>query len=288
MDYFLKIIKTSRPFFWFSHFTLFIFGGLQSHTFHFNSFQFILGALILSLPFSLFVYAINDYYDLKTDLLNPRKGTIFGEKHDVSSFKDVKMWGFFGLAVSLLLASFMGIPALITMIVLSLILYSYSALPLRLKSVPIMDALAGGGLYSYLIMVIGYFAFAGNEIEIGKIVQPPFILFALFGLASQLTGSLIDEEPDKKDNINTSVVLFGAKKIVSVCLVILLTCLYLARNNWLFVCFISIFIASCIFSYSKKWRRNFVLQTWGGAYFPIGFFAITILLYFINPNLLRF
>ncbi len=287
MGYFLKLVRTSRPIFWFSHFTLFIYGGLQSNSFHLNSFKFILGVLILSLPFSLFIYAINDYYDIKTDLFNPRKGTIFGEKHDAVNVKALRIWGFTGLAFSLILAGFLGMYVLIMMIVLSLILYSYSALPLRFKSVPIIDALTGGGLYSYLLMVIGYFAFAGSGAKIINIFLAPFILFFLFGLASQLTGSLIDEKPDRKDNINTSVVFFGANKIVSLCLVILLTCLYLAQSNWLFAGFISIFIVSCIFSYSVKWRRNFFLQTLGGAYFPLAFFAITILLYLIDPGLLK-
>lgn len=243
--------------------------------------------LVLSLPFSLFVYAINDYYDLKTDLLNPRKGTIFGEKHDASTIRDLRAWGLVGSIASLIMAYFINMPALLTMTILSLILYSYSAFPLRLKSIPIIDAIAGGGLYSYLIMVFGYFTFAGSQAQINHIFLPTFILFALFGLASQFTGSLIDEVPDRKANINTSVVFFGAGKIVSICLIILFVCLYLARNNWLFVSFISLFIISCLFSYSKKWRRNFFLQALGGAYFPPAFFLVTMLLYFIAPNLLK-
>lgn len=277
---------TSRPLLWFTHFTLFTYGGLQSNAFHLNSLQFILGLLILSLPFSLFIYAINDYYDLKTDLLNPRKGGIFGEKHGILTIKYLKIWGFTGLAISLILAIFLGIHALIVMIILSLILYSYSALPLRFKSIPVIDTLTGGGLYSYLIVAIGYFAFAGSEAQVIDILKPPFIFFGLFGLAGHLMGAVLDVEPDRKNNARTSVVIFGINKIVSFCIVVLLICLYLARNNWLFVFFMSVAIVICCFYYSAKWRGSLLLPTLV-AYLSLVFFAITILLYFISPNLLK-
>ena len=287
MDYLLKIVKTSRPLIWVNHFTFFTYGGLQVHNFHLNSFQFTLGLLIFSLPFSLFIYAINDYYDLKTDLLNPRKGAIFGEKHDVSSLKYLKTWGFAGLAVSLILAGFMGIAVLITMIMLSILLYLYSAFPLRLKSVPVLDTLVGGALYSYLIVVIGYLAFAGNQAQFADILKPPFIFFGLFGLGVHLFGAVVDIDPDRKDNIRTSAVFFGINKIVSFCIVVFLICLYLARSSSLFLFFVSISILISCFYYSAKWRKNIFLLTLI-AYLSLVFFAITILLYFISPSLLRF
>lgn len=287
MDYFLKIIKTSRPLIWVNHFTFFIYGGLQDASFHFNSFQFILGLLIFSLPFSLFIYAINDYYDLKTDLLNPRKGTFFGEKHDPSGLKDLRIWGFAGLAVSLILAIFMGMSALITMIILSILLYSYSALPLRLKSVPVLDTLSGGYLYAYLVVVIGYFSSAGGQAQFIDILKPPFIFFGLFGLAIHLFGAVVDIGPDREDNIKTSAVFFGVNKIVTFCIIIFLICLYLARSSWFFVFFMSFAIVISCFYYSEKWRRSLFFPNLV-AYMSLVFLAITILLYLINPNLLRF
>lgn len=286
VDYLLKLSMTSRPLLWFTHFILFTYGGLQSNAFHLNSLQFILGLLILSLPFSLFIYAINDYYDLKTDLLNSRKGGIFGEKHDASSLKGLRVWGFAGLALSLALTSFLGMDVLLIVIFLSLILYSYSALPLRFKSIPIIDALTGGGLYAYLIVVIGYFAFAGSEAQFADIFKPPFIFFGLFGLAGHLMGAVLDVEPDRRANIGTSAVVFGINKIVSFCIVVFLICLYLARSNWLFVFFMSVSIVICSFYYSAKWRRSLFLPTLI-AYLSLVFFAITIFLYFIAPGLLR-
>lgn len=286
MNYFLKLVRTSRPLLWFTHFTLFIYGGIQGYNLNLNSFQFILGLLIFSLPFSLFIYAINDYYDLKTDLLNPRKGAIFGEKHDILTIRCLKIWGFAGLAISLILSIFLGMFVLFVMIILSLILYSYSALPLRFKSVPVIDALTGGGLYSFLIVVIGYFAFAKDQAQFVDILKPPFIFFGLFGLSGHLMGTVLDVKPDRKDNVRTSAVFFGVNKIVSFCIVIFLICLYLVWSSWLFVFFMSVSIAICSFYYSAKWRRSLFLPTLV-AYLSLAFFVITILLYFISPNLLR-
>jgi len=287
VNYFLKLIRTSRPLLWFTHFTLFTYGGLQSHSFQLNSFQFIWGLLIFSLPFSLFVYAINDYYDLRTDLLNSRKGTIFGEKHKGWTIKNLRIWGFAGLVITLILTQFMSIYVSITMLILCCILYAYSALPLRLKSVPIIDAFVGGFLYSYLITIIGYFFFVENEGGAISVFKSQFIFFGLFGLAGHLMGAVLDEEPDRKDNIRTSVVSFGINRVITFCLVILLISLYLARGSLLFIFFMSISIAICSLCYSDKWRKSFFSQKFV-AYLSLIFFAITIILYFVKPTLLRF
>lgn len=280
-------MRTSRPLLWFTHFTLFIYGGLQSNIFHLNSFQFILGLLIFSLPFSLFIYAINDYYDLKTDLLNPRKGAIFGEKHGVLAIKDLKIWGLIGLLVSLILAIFLGTPVLVIFIMLSFVLYFYSALPLRFKSIPILDTLTGGGLYCYLIALLGYFTFAKDQAQILDIFKPQFFFFALFGLAGHLMGAVVDVAPDRKSNVRTSAVFFGINKTVTFCIISFLVCLYLARRNLLLMFFMAVAITICSFYYSEKWRENLFLPNLV-AYLSLIFFAITILLYFLSPNLLKF
>jgi len=287
MDYLLKIVKTSRPLIWVSHFTFFFYGGFQAQNFQINSFQFILGLLTFSLPFSLFIYAINDYYDLKTDLLNPRKGTIFGEKHNASNLKYLKPWGFAGLTATLILASFMGINVVIATFALSIMLYLYSAFPLRLKSIPILDTLVGGALYSYSIVTIGYLAFAGNQAQFIDLIKPTFIFFGLIGIAGHLFGTVADINPDRKDNIKTSAVFFGVNKVLSFCILVFLICMYVARNNWLFVIFMLISILICCFYYYEKWRRSLFLPNLV-AYLSLVFFAVTILLYFIHPSLLRF
>ena len=287
MNYLAKLIKTSRPLFWFTHFTLLIFGGLQSQTFHLGNFPFALSLIIFSLPLSLYVYVINDSYDLDTDLLNPRKGTIFGNKHDRPAINNLKICGFIGLAVSLLLAGLIGSLSIVAIIILSIAAYLYSAPPIRLKSIPVIDAIVGGGLYFYTVMVVGYLASAGNIAKIADIFLRPFILVALLGLFGQLMGSVLDVEPDKKSGIRTSAVFFGTGKVISFCLLVLFSCLYLVRNNWVFMLFIAALIAICPFAYSAKWRQNFLLQVFGGAFIPLAFFITTIILYIANPNLLR-
>ena len=287
MGYVSKIIKTSRPLLWFTHFTLLIYGGIQSSSFSFYKPQFILSILVFSLPFSLFIYAINDFYDLKSDLINPRKGTIFGEKHSDETTKYLQAWGYVGLGLTLLAAYFIGLSVLVVVALLSILLFFYSSSNLHLKSVPIVDAIVGGGLYFYLTMVAGYFVFEGNQLTVASILLPPFILVALIGIVGQLMGTVLDEEPDRKSRINTAAVFFGSNRIISLCLLILLFCLYLSRNNWIFVSFISVLLATCTLGYLPKWRQSFLLQIIGGAFLPLTFFVALVVLYVVNPNLLK-
>lgn len=240
MSYLLKVIKTSRPLFWFTHFTLLIYGGLQTSSFHLNSVPFFVEILIFSLPFSLFVFAINDYYDEKTDQLNLRKASIFGEKHDKRVLKNLIKWGISGLLVSLFLVSFLGLAPLFILIILSFLLYFYSAKPIRFKSIPIMDAITGGGLYFYLTALFGYLIFAQNRENL-NLINTPLLLFAFLGIVGQLMGTVLDQEPDQKDNIETSAVFFGINKVISFCLMILLVCLYLVRTNFIILSFLTLF-----------------------------------------------
>ncbi len=287
MGYVSKIIRTSRPLFWFTHFTLLIFGGLQSTSFSFYKPQLILIILVFSLPFSLFIYAINDFYDLKSDLLNPRKGTIFGERHSNKTAKYLQTWGYTGLVVSLLAAYFISPMVLTLLVLLSVLLFFYSSATPHFKSIPLVDAVVGGGLYFYLTMVVGYFVFEGNQANVVSTLVPAFMLVALVGLAGHLMGTVLDEEPDRKAETNTSAVFFGVNKVTLLCQLILIFCLYLSRNNWIFLLFISAFITICTLGYSPKYRDNFLLQLIGGAFIPLTFFIALLILYVVNPNLLK-
>ncbi len=286
MTYFIKLVKTSRPLLWFGHFTLLIYGALANGSFRFVSVRFFVLLLLFSLPYSLFIYAINDYYDLKTDFLNARKGGVFGEKHNKKEVGQLLRWGWGGLVCSLLVGSWLGVKVLIVFIILSAVLYSYSARPIRLKSVPVLDMIFGGALYTYLIMVIGYFTFLSNN-NIYLIFTSPFVLFALLGLVLQAMGTVLDVVPDSKDNIQTSAIFFGVNIVTTFCLLILGIGMFLARHNILFVFFIGVLMGFCSLAYSKKLRESYVVQSLGGAMLPLIFFIFTIILYFINPAWLR-
>lgn len=230
---------------------------------------------------------MNDFYDYKSDLHNPRKGTVFGEKHDNLMVKPLRLWGFAGLFISLVIALFVSYFAVLVIIILSVIPYLYSAFPLRLKSVPIIDSLLGGALYFYLIAVAGYFIFYNQGLDLSKVIKPAFILVALVGLVGHLMGTVLDEESDRKDGTNTSAVFFGAVKVISMCILVLLICLYLARFNWVFVSFLSALMVVCFLGYLKKLRHNRPLQLFGAAFIPIAFFVTTIVLLIFNQNLLK-
>jgi len=287
MKLFPKMLKTSRPLFWFSHFISLFYGALQAQHSNIFGFPLLFSFLIFSLPYSIFIYAINDYYDLKSDSINPRKATIFGERHDDKSIKYLKVWGFSGLTISILLSFLLSINVVILMITLSIILYFYSSPPIHLKSVPIADAIFGGALYSYIISVIGYVVVAGLPNSLLTFISAPFLLFSLLGLFGHLMGAVLDEKPDRKSNITTSPIFFGSTSVITFCILLLFICLFISRHNPLFLIAISMTIVICFLGYSSKWRESPFLQALGGGILPVGFFYLSLLVYFLNPNWLK-
>ena len=78
MKNFLVLLKTSRPIGWIIAPLVFLVG--LSYSGADLSFLPILQMLLLSFPYCLFVYGINDVYDYESDKLNPRKKFIEGVK----------------------------------------------------------------------------------------------------------------------------------------------------------------------------------------------------------------
>jgi len=67
---------------------------------------FILRVLLLSFPFCIDGYGLNDIYDYESDKLNPRKGLIEGIKSEPKYYSFVKNVSFFVILL-LLLTSFL-------------------------------------------------------------------------------------------------------------------------------------------------------------------------------------
>ena len=77
-DKLILLLKTSRPIFWIVQplvflISLFISGAALSSL-------SIIQLILLSFPYCIFLYGINDVYDYESDKLNPRKGLVEGIK----------------------------------------------------------------------------------------------------------------------------------------------------------------------------------------------------------------
>lgn len=113
--------------------------------------------LLLSFPFALFLYGINDVNDIESDKLNPRK-TILGENIWEKGMASLVLKLSFVIASMLLVSSLLtlNIWNLIGMILLLFFAYQYSAPPLRLKEKPPLDSFSNGVIYYYAPLLLGF------------------------------------------------------------------------------------------------------------------------------------
>lgn len=161
-------------------------------------------------PANVFLYGVNDYWDMETDLLNPKKD----EKEHRVVFEEKKRLAKILQAValfSLLLVSFMqSMGERLIFIFFMFLSHQYSAKPLRFKECPILDS-ASNVLY-ILPGVFAYYWVTGQ-------LPPGVILLAgfLHTYAMHLFSAIPDIEYDKETGITTTAVLLGRKVSLILC-----------------------------------------------------------------------
>lgn len=234
----MKIIRTSRPLYWLVHSSLFITGAVASGRFSYTDKRFVLAALLLTLPFSLFVYAINDYYDRESDRNNPRKGGAFGERHDEESARRLRAYGFFGLCVTLAGFALLDIRLFVPVLSLSAVLYYYSTPPVRLKSVPALDALSGGGVYTLALAIFGFLLFDGKLEPSLYAIPTSFSAAFVLGVVFHLMAAAVDEVPDREQGTLTSAVYFGAPSVILFCALLLAVSAAVSRSTFFSALFV--------------------------------------------------
>ncbi len=199
------LLKTSRPLLWCIPMFLFLVGLTYSGgSVDYRAFIFL---FILSFPYNLFVYGVNDVYDYASDRLNPRKGTaegvVLSPHHQrlvlkASTFSSVLL-----LALSYL---FGGMAHFFVMAVMLLSAYFYSASPVRLKAHPPLDSLTNVLIYAIPPFLLGWMLW-----------KPFFALpFTIYSLGLSVAGyhaysTVMDYTPDKKAGDRTCAVVFGKR-----------------------------------------------------------------------------
>ncbi len=226
----LTIIKTSRPLFGLNHISLFLFGATSSANFYFST-KLLPVFFLLFFVFSLFIYALNDFYDQKSDSLNPRKGGQLGITHSKKTAKKLLTWTNWSIFASLLISLvFLPIKAFLVLLTTGFFLYFYSAPPLRFKSIPILDILTGGLIYAAGISITGYLYFENSLFPFNQI--PNNVVFVIFGsIIFQAMALMIDYLPDKKQGIKTSAVYFGQNRLIIFCAILMPIAAYLLKSN---------------------------------------------------------
>jgi len=282
----LKIIRTSRPLFWLVHISLFIVGAVASGKFFYASKRFFIPILLLTAPFSLFVYAINDYYDLESDRHNPRKGGVFGEKHTNTDAQKLRAQGFAGLATTLVGFAFFGLERVALVVILSIALYAYSAPPLRLKSVPVADALVGGGFYLSTLVFMGFVLSGGNVRTSMAAIKPSLAAVFLVGFTLHAIGAVIDEIPDRKQGVVTSAIYFGAQKVILFCLCLVLLAMIALTLPVFFKILLTLVSLICLLFLYPAIRKNTKAAMFISKYCIYVFSFSTALLALFKPELI--
>lgn len=162
-------------------------------------------------PANVFLYGVNDYWDMETDLLNPKKD---GREHRISEEEKKRLAVILQAitVLSIFLIPFMqSIGERIIFILFLFLSHQYSAKPLRFKEKPILDS-ASNVLY-ILPGVFAYYWITGR-------LPPLLILLAgfLHTYAMHLFSAIPDIEYDEETGITTTAVLLGRKDSLIICL----------------------------------------------------------------------
>ena len=213
------LIRISRPAFWPIIPTAYLIGlsygpnGLSHPGFSFTPIMLI-QLFLLSFPFCLFTFGINDLHDLESDRINPRKANpslaaslTEGSLSQDLNPKDIHITT--AIIATLMLASAILSRSLLNMFhTLSLLVlsFTYSTPPWRLKTRPPLDMISGGILISLSPFAMGF----SLVDETGIIpIQIYLLTFAAMGFHGFST--IMDADPDHDAGDTTFAVVFGKR-----------------------------------------------------------------------------
>ncbi len=175
-------------------------------------------------PANFIVYGINDYFDLDTDRLNPKKGEKGTEKEILLEKDKRKKTLLLVLFFIILLTTMAGLFAyqeetwMNAVLMVSFLFFSvfYSTPPIRAKARPFLDF-----LFNVLYIIPGIFAFFSfNESGTGFLSKTDNLVDFLLAVSSaffwsfgmHLFSAIPDIKPDKQAGIKTTAVFLGAEK----------------------------------------------------------------------------
>ncbi len=221
------LLRVSRPHLWLYTAGPFSFGVLAAmamgHTV--SALWFTSWMIALTVPINVFIYGINDFFDVDTDAHNPKKNTLEYRATPkeyrllvaaligyvvVGAFivyEDVTTWGLFALWTFLVL--------------------TYNMPPIRLKARPILDILLA---FNYpLLGIIGYTMVAGVLPPIGVLIP-----ITLLSISYHVYSAVHDMPHDAADGVYTTALWLGsATRAYLLCVACALGVVYyFAYLNW--------------------------------------------------------
>jgi len=215
MDTLKFIIKISRPRFWFYLAGPLMIGFItvRPDIYIFTDPLFYILFLYFLLPANIYLYGINDYFDLKTDLLNPKKEEKEVRLADPNKRKIIKIYAIIFLLVSFVLILFLqNVKAQFFSLLFLFLATFYSAPPFRFKGKVVLDFIS-----NVLYVLPGFVAYSylsNNWPPISIVLAAYFWAFAM-----HLFSAIPDIEFDKKAKLITSAVFLGEKMSLLFCFI---------------------------------------------------------------------
>jgi 4-hydroxybenzoate polyprenyltransferase len=169
----------------------------------------VLSFLYFLLPANIFLYGVNDIYDVDVDAHNPKKDE---EGREVRYRGDavVVMFVYLATATGIFLVPFLPLEGIYALVGFYALGTQYSAPPVRLKTIPFLDSLSNG-LY-VLPGVVAYAAVAGQ--------LPPLLAIVggwLWTMAMHTFSAVPDIEPDRAAGIRTTATVLGERGALAYC-----------------------------------------------------------------------
>jgi 4-hydroxybenzoate polyprenyltransferase len=175
------------------------------------TFEAILPATWLTVLLCYIGFAPNDYFDRETDELNDRKGGVHGKiVSDEEKALITKYVNIAAVILILLTAATIPFKAGLALISVSAISLAYSAPPIRLKEVPVLDSLSNF-VMAYLFFFIGV-SMAGETLS--SVIDGAFWFALIYGGGGHAIGTVVDYKPDKKAGISTIGTFLGKKPVM--------------------------------------------------------------------------
>ncbi len=198
-----RLLIHSRPRFWLYTAGPFLvgYGAGAAAPSQFAEPQFIYGMLYFLLFANIYLYGVNDLFDLDTDLLNPKKA---GPERAAAGA--AKLLAASAAASALAAAPLALDPTAAALVALYLALSTaYSAPPLRLKARPLLDSYSN---WLYIVpAALGYYLSSSR-------LPPPWVWAAgvAWTAGMHALSAVPDIEADRKAGVKTVAVALGPRR----------------------------------------------------------------------------
>ena len=239
----LKSLRISRPHIWIYTLGSFLFGVQIASLLHYQIpfWNTVFLSLLLTVPINYVIYAINDYYDSPSDILNPKKVDM-----EYKALAEEKVLLYSALVILIAVTGFFIFTqnSLVIFLyfiwLLSVILYNMP--PFRFKAIPGLDMVCA--IIYPIWGLIGYIS-TGAEIHVVWFVLSAFLLSCSFHLYSAIS----DIDYDKNAGIITSAVyLHSLKANIGICIGLVILSVIPLYNSGLYITALTILIYAVFYA----------------------------------------